>query len=125
MHRFIYLFPCLIQQIHTYIPHPIHTFILHPMTTNNNNNNNTLRILCFGNSLTAGYWHWGLEYHPYAIKLKELLQQSLSRDELLLPPDTEIVIDVEGLPGDLAISPPGRFLGRMEGRCTSSIYIYI
>ncbi|KAL1988688.1 hypothetical protein VTN96DRAFT_8388 [Rasamsonia emersonii] len=91
---------------------------------NNNNNTNTLRILCFGNSLTAGYWHYGLEYHPYAIKLKERLQQSITEEELL-PPNTDIVIDVEGLPGDLAVSPPGRFLGRMEGRCSKTAYDWV
>ncbi|KAJ5599941.1 hypothetical protein N7450_001008 [Penicillium hetheringtonii] len=54
-------------------------------------------ILSFGNSLTAGYYCFGLEYHPYAEKLKETIQ--------VLRPNIEITTDVEGRPGDLVTSP--------------------
>ena len=33
------------------------------------------RILCFGDSLTRGYYKQGLAYHPYSIRLKQLLEQ--------------------------------------------------
>jgi hypothetical protein len=72
------------------------------------NTNDKLHILCFGDSLTAGFWHGGLEFHPYAIKLKEELRKAF--------PDTEIIVDVDGLSGDLVSSPPGRFLRRIQSK---------
>ena len=30
-------------------------------------------ILCFGDSLTAGYYNEGEKFHPYSLKLEELL----------------------------------------------------
>ena len=74
-------------------------------------------ILCFGDSLTAGYCCYGLQYHPYAGKLRETLQAAF--------PGTEIVIDVEGVPGDLAISPPGKFLPRIQDKCFSTQYDWV
>lgn len=76
-----------------------------------------LVILCFGNSLTAGYYCYGLHYHPYAGKLRETLKAAY--------PDTEIKIDVDGVPGDLAISPPGRFLRRIQDKCFSTQYDWV
>jgi hypothetical protein len=75
-----------------------------------------LSILCFGNSLTAGYWHYGLETdHPYALTLKE---QLLSAEHAAVTSnDGQVEIDVEGQPGDLVNCPPGRFLERMKRRC--------
>ena len=72
-------------------------------------NPQSLRILAFGNSLTAGYTSYGLTYHPYAGELRSTLQKYL--------PSTNIVIDVDGLSGDL-VSPPGRFLDRIRAKCT-------
>ena len=72
------------------------------------NTNDKLHILCFGDSLTAGFWHGGLEFHPYAIKLKEELQKAF--------PDTEIIVDVDGVSGDFVSSPPGRFLRRIQSK---------
>jgi hypothetical protein len=72
-----------------------------------------LDILCFGNSLTQGFWHYGLEEpHPYALALKETLVE----EEIV---EGEIEIDVEGKPGDLVNCPPGQFIDRMRRRCTS------
>lgn len=68
-----------------------------------------LSILCFGNSLTAGFHQYGLEYHPYAEKLEERLKEVF--------PSHAIRIDVDGVPGDLVITPPGRFLTRMQEKC--------
>ena len=56
---------------------------------------NSIHILCFGNSLTAGF-PMG---HPYAISLLETLEQAL--------PSTVITTDVQGAPGDQVVSPPG------------------
>ncbi|KAH8690504.1 SGNH hydrolase-type esterase domain-containing protein [Talaromyces proteolyticus] len=68
-----------------------------------------VKILCFGNSLTDGFWHYGLEPpHPYAIALKEHLVQQKVLDE------KDIQIKVEGKPGDLVNCPPGRFVERMK-----------
>ena len=33
-------------------------------------------IMAFGDSLTKGYYHLGMKYHPYTIKLNELLQKN-------------------------------------------------
>jgi hypothetical protein len=42
----------------------------------------SLSILCFGDSLTAGFYHHGLEYHPYAKKLYECLQTAFPTPNL-------------------------------------------
>lgn len=79
-----------------------------------------LRILCFGNSLSCGWMSFGAKRHPYAINLKEQLLSSkipAVRDGVL--------IDVEGLPGDLVNCPPGRFLDRMKKRCLSARLFHI
>lgn len=55
-----------------------------------------LRILCFGNSLTCGYHKWGMEYHPYAIRLEERLKQH--------DPSLDIQITIDGLPADKVIN---------------------
>ncbi|KAJ5721226.1 uncharacterized protein N7483_009160 [Penicillium malachiteum] len=68
-----------------------------------------LSILCFGNSLTAGYFHFGLEFHPYDGKFKEVLTEKF--------PDLKVFTTVEGLPGDLVVFP-GSFLGRMKDKCS-------
>jgi hypothetical protein len=73
-------------------------------------------ILCFGNSLTAGYHQYGLNYHPYAWELEEKLKAAF--------PSHTFQVDVDGLPGDLVIHPPGRFLPRLQRRCAYT-YIYI
>ena len=35
--------------------------------------NGTMRVLCFGDSLTAGYWENGRRFHPYASEATRLL----------------------------------------------------
>ncbi|KAN0087087.1 SGNH hydrolase-type esterase domain containing protein [Elaphomyces granulatus] len=81
---------------------PLNSFLM-PINTNDE-----LRILCFGDSLTAGFWHYGCEFHPYALKLKEELQKAF--------PDTEITVDVDGVSGDFVSRPPGRFLSRIRSK---------
>jgi hypothetical protein len=76
-----------------------------------------LSILCFGNSLTAGYYHFGLHYHPYALTLKDKLQAAF--------PEITLTVDVDGLPGDLVTSPPGRSLPRIKARCVSASAVFV
>ena len=51
-------------------------------------------ILCFGDSLTRGYYAKGDKYHPYSIKLKELLEEN--------DKNTEYEIITEGVNGECA-----------------------
>ncbi|KAA8573827.1 hypothetical protein MFRU_001g02720 [Monilinia fructicola] len=61
-----------------------------------------VQILCFGNSLTQGF----PINHPYAIALEETFQIS--------SPYISISTDVQGLPGDQVVSPPGHYLPRLD-----------
>ena len=76
----------------------------------------SLRILCFGASITAGFHHFGLSHHPYAIRLEERLKQSL-------PSSTSIEIEIDGLSGDSAID--GEYFDRLEPRCKTMEYDWI
>jgi hypothetical protein len=64
----------------------------------------TLRVFCFGDSLTAGYSCWGTVYHPYS----EVLQQRLAAEF----PDTEVTVLENGMPGDVVCAPP--FVKRLK-----------
>ncbi|KAF9880007.1 GDSL-like Lipase/Acylhydrolase [Colletotrichum karsti] len=64
----------------------------------------TLRIFCFGDSLTAGYTYSGAAYHPYTIALTEKLSKDLS--------DTQVVAVENGMPGDVVTQ--GAFAQRFE-----------
>jgi hypothetical protein len=75
-----------------------------------------LSILCFGDSLTAGFYSYGREYRPYAIKLKEHLEY-----EYL---DLEVLTTVAGQPGDL-VCCPGAFLSRIEMECDNNQYDWV
>ncbi|KAM0798809.1 SGNH hydrolase-type esterase domain-containing protein [Usnea florida] len=66
----------------------------------------SLRILCFGDSLTAGYTRYGLEFHPYADHLRVGLQHSLST--------SDIEVDVAGFSGDQV---QGSYLPRIKRKC--------
>ncbi|KAI4094556.1 MAG: hypothetical protein L6R37_007221 [Teloschistes peruensis] len=63
-----------------------------------------MRILCFGASITAGHYCFGLKHHPYAQRLKSRLQAALS--------STELTVDVDGLSGDRVLG--GEYLSRLE-----------
>ena len=69
----------------------------------------SLRILCFGDSLTAGYTNYGLEFFPYADHLRAGLQRMLST------PDIEI--DVDGFSGDQV---QGSYLPRIRRKCAKT-----
>lgn len=71
----------------------------------------TLRILCFGNSLTSGF----PVGKPYAEKLTEKLEEALLGHGY-----GEIQYEVEGVPGDLVTR--GSFLDRMRDSCE---YFYL
>ena len=70
---------------------------------------NPIHILCFGDSITAGYSSWDREYHPYAWKLLELLNESF--------PSTQITTDIQGALGDQVVTPPGGYLTRIDILC--------
>ena len=53
-----------------------------------------LSILCFGDSLTSGYYCYGMGSHPYATKLEDRLSGTF--------PEVDFDIAVNGVPGDVA-----------------------
>ena len=69
----------------------------------------TLRVLCFGDSLTSGYTSGGLSSQPYSLSLETVLSAAL--------PNTHIHIETDGLPGDRVRRPgerPGEFNDRIK-----------
>lgn len=48
-------------------------YLLEARDIQSKNMSKTIRILAFGDSLTAGYYQYGLSYHPYTIRLSALL----------------------------------------------------
>ncbi|GJC92387.1 GDSL-like lipase/acylhydrolase [Colletotrichum higginsianum] len=64
----------------------------------------TIRIFCFGDSLTAGYSAYGAVYHPYSITLAKKLSRDLS--------NTRVVATDNGMPGDVVSQ--GAFEKRFE-----------
>ena len=73
----------------------------------------SLRILCFGDSLTAGYTRFGLEFHPYADHLRAGLQRLLST--------SDIETEVAGFSGDQV---RGAYLPRIKAKCGSTKTAY-
>lgn len=63
-----------------------------------------IRILCLGDSLTAGYHSWGMAYHPYANRMENRLKHRW--------PSKTFDITVDGVPGDTVVN--GTFLNRLE-----------
>ncbi|KAJ6107851.1 SGNH hydrolase [Penicillium sp. IBT 18751x] len=76
-----------------------------------------LSILCFGDSLTSGYYRYGLKYHPYAIKLTAILEAEF--------PTTKIHLEVDGLPGDEVTHPAGEFLPRIRDQCAKTKFDWV
>ncbi|KAI4130752.1 MAG: hypothetical protein LQ338_001588 [Usnochroma carphineum] len=66
----------------------------------------SLRILCFGASITAGFYSFGLNHHPYSKRLTQRLRTSL--------PSSKITIDTDALSGDRVIA--GQYLQRLKRR---------
>ncbi|OIW35662.1 SGNH hydrolase [Coniochaeta ligniaria NRRL 30616] len=67
----------------------------------------TIRILCIGDSLTAGYSCLGAVYHPYEEKLVQMVEMAF--------PEYEVESVEDGMDGDL-VSSRGNFLPRMTRR---------
>lgn len=70
----------------------------------------TIRILCFGDSLTAGYHSWGMEYYPYSTRLEKRLNEEF--------PAKDYEITVDGVPGDLVTI--GSFKSRLEHQLSTN-----
>lgn len=68
-----------------------------------------LHVLCFGDSLTAGYTKYGTEHHPYADTLRPNLKYLLSTKK--------VDVEVDGLSGDLVQGRTAQFLRRIEAKC--------
>lgn len=58
----------------------------------------TLRILCFGDSLTQGFHGFGTGESPYSTQLAQRLQE-------VLPEGTRLEMRTSGVPGDVAAFP--------------------
>jgi len=89
--------------------HHLHTLMnmnVAPIDMDSNTLPRSLRILCFGDSLTAGYSLCGTEHYPYADHLRVGLQHMLSA--------SDIRIDVDGFSGDQV---GGLYLKRMKRKC--------
>jgi len=68
----------------------------------------SVRILCFGDSLTEGYSSWGQIYTPYASNMKAWLEAAWT--------STTVSADVAGVSGDHVVSSYG-FLSRIQSKC--------
>lgn len=75
----------------------------------------TLNILCFGDSLTSGYHHYGTSSHPYSIAFKAKLQAAL--------PHMTINVHHNGKPGDVGSWPA--FNERLKNECDRRHYDWV
>lgn len=65
-----------------------------------------LRILCFGDSLTAGYSALGAVHHPYHGRMEQMLAMAF--------PHVRVEVAEDGESGETVTH---MFGGRMEARC--------
>ena len=65
-----------------------------------------MRILCFGDSLTAGYSSMGAIYHPYTEMLVQFLEMAF--------PELNVETVEDGMPGSVV---KYQFVTRMQGNC--------
>ncbi|MCJ1285515.1 hypothetical protein MMC26_004855 [Xylographa opegraphella] len=68
-----------------------------------------LKILCFGDSLTAGYSMYGMKFYPYADQLQRVLQEAF--------PATAIEILVDGMSGAQVRE---QYSGRLNRACRAA-----
>lgn len=68
----------------------------------------SLNILCFGDSLTSGFCHFGMDSHPYSIRLEDRLAAAF--------PGSRIEVFTNGVPGDVVSKKP--FKNRLQAECT-------
>ena len=74
-----------------------------------------MRILAFGDSLTAGYDRYGTAHHPYSLRLSELIS-SLGID---------VTIDQQGWCGELVVSSMVRRLKNVLSKNNSPPYDWV
>ena len=74
----------------------------------------SIRILCFGASITAGWNQLGLRYYPYASALEARLKKAL--------PDVHFSIQTDGLPGDTVVQ--GQYTKRLHSLTSSASSAY-
>lgn len=67
-----------------------------------------IKILCFGDSLTAGYSDYGMTMTPYGLWMIDKLEAHW--------PENTVNVVIEGMSGDL-VGPPGSFLRRLTKKC--------
>ena len=78
----------------------------------------SLRVLCFGDSLTSGYHSFGLGAHPYSEALRTRLFAAF--------PDAEIKVRTNGVPGDVAAFPGFKDRFHKERKSSfSSCLVYV
>jgi hypothetical protein len=77
------------------------------ISKSNTNGPLPLRILCFGDSLTAGYTRRGAVYRPYGHELRKHLCAAF--------PAARFEVEDDGVPGEMAVSED--FIGRMREKC--------
>ena len=78
----------------------------------------TLRILCFGDSLTQGFHGFGMGESPYSTQLAQRLRE-------ILPEGTKLEMRTSGVPGDVAAFPRFRERFTQQSVCTAANMIYI
>lgn len=74
----------------------------------------SVKILCFGDSLTEGYSQWVMSMTPYADTMEERLQATW--------PSAKIIVDVDGMSGDRVAG--GFFLPRIRTMCKQCFLDY-
>jgi len=99
-------FPHRLRRFHHALVRSIGVAIVSRRTTGAMAARQKLRILCFGDSLTEGYSSSGLVFHPYHVKLQQMIEMAF--------PEIDIEIVEDGRSGDLV---KYGFLSRMQDNC--------
>jgi hypothetical protein len=91
-------------------PRPARALASIPSDPMASGNEATLRVLCFGDSLTSGYSAYGAIHHPYCEALEELLRAAR--------PGTQLEVVEDGKDGDMVCSDSrANFLTRIRKHC--------
>lgn len=72
-----------------------------------------LNVLCFGDSLTSGYCHYGMESYPYSGRLENRLVSAL--------PGRKVEVFTNGVPGDVASTRPFKTRLQVEREFTAAL----
>ncbi|KAF7562197.1 hypothetical protein G7046_g1955 [Stylonectria norvegica] len=75
----------------------------------------SLCILCFGDSLTSGYYAWGSGSQPYSLQLKDRLMGAF--------PNVDIDVVTSGVPGDIATGES--FAKRITNECEKGAFDWV